>query len=314
MKKKIVAVTMATMLAVALPACSKKEENTPVVEDLSKVTLADIEKANAGETLVDKYKSVAYKMEIRDTDKYTEEAAIAKKDGKYCYTVTLEDSEAYRTETFKDGYMYSEYGNTNGVEHSVCWFMDGEYDAYLNSCVENFIVGTTDDQKITEIITEKDYVSVTAQVDEGDNVSAEYDFYCEYVMDKTTLEVNQFLAYMVSSGETSTDDKSSTEEEGEMSISTFAEVTYDEEYKEPSYVKKLQDEEKRTVTLIVDPGTDSEKSHKIEIAGTAIFDAVLADGYELYSDAKGNTVYEIGSELPETDGTYSDMTVYAMKQ
>lgn len=298
MKRKIAAIMMTATLAAALTACGDKA----VVEDLSKVTLKDIEKANAGSALLDNHDTVKYKMEIHEEgSKMTEEAMLTEDDGEYGYVVKVEDSENYRNEVFKDGYVYSEYGSTAGLEYAVCWFMEGEYDKYLEESTEAFLVAGTDGLEITDVLEEEGYVSVTAQLDEGDNISTEYDFFYEYVMDKTSLEINQFVAYAKDASD-------------EQSISSFAEITYDEEYSEPSFVNKLQKEEsKRTVTVVVDPGKKSEKKIEVEIAAYAIFDAVLSDGYELYSDKDGEDAFTIGDESPDDKGNYSDMTLYAIK-
>ncbi len=328
MKKKMTAVTLTVVLATGLTACSGR-----VVGDLSKITLKDIEKANAGEALLDNHDSMQYRMEMHeDGSKLTEQVFIAKDGKDYNYYSRLEDSENYREEVFKDGYIYSEYGNTSdGLEYGVCWFMDeSDYDAYLQQSVDAFLMSGTEGLDITKIeyiedgkagtITMKDgkvtdekvedadeneeemeFVSVSAQIDEGDNVSTEYDYFYEYVMNADNLEINQFLAYAMNL------------EEEEQELMSFAEVTYDEQYSEPSFVSKLQKEDKRTVTVIVNPGEGSEKKHTVEIAKCAVFDAVLSEGYELYSDKEGKNVFEIGSETPGEDGTYSDMTVYAMK-
>lgn len=295
--KKIAAVAMAAMVMVSLTACGDKSAE----KDLSKVTLEDIEKANNGENLLDNYKSVQYKMQITEEDgQYIEEAAVTEIDGEYCYSVKLEDTEAYRNEVFKDGYIYSAYGDTDGVEYAVCWFMDGEYENYLNECVQGFLVADTEALEITEVLEKEDYVSVTAQIDEGDNVSEEYDYFYEYVMDKEDLSITQFVAYATNADE-------------EKSLSSFAEVTYDEEFTVPSFVNTLQKADTRTVKVIVDPGKDSEKVHEVKIAGTAVFDAVLSDGYTLYSDKNGKTEYTFGQESPGEKGNYPDMTVYAIK-
>lgn len=295
MKKKILSVGLTTILALGLVACDKN-----ALDDLSKVTLEDIQEANKGDQLLKNYDSIQYQMEIHsDGGKYTEKAGVAKVDGEYCYTVRLEDSEAFRTETCKDGFIFAEYGDLDGAEYSTIWCMDGEYDAYLKECVEGFLVADVDDLDITEVLEEDDYVSVTAQVDEGDNVSEEYDYFYEYVMDKSDLSVSQFVAYSV-------------DQEKEKSIMSFAEVSYGEKFEVPSCVAKLQKEEQRTVKVVVDPGKSTEKTYEVKIAGTSAFDALLTDGYMLYTDKKGESMYEVGSEVPGENGMYSDMTVYAI--
>lgn len=327
MKKQIAAVTITLVMATGLTACSSK-----VVGDLSKVTLEDIEKANTGEALLGRHDTAQYTMEIHEQGgKMTETAIMAKDGDDYKYFIKLEDSENYRQEVFKDGYIYSEYGSTSdGVEYAVCWFMDEkEYDSYLKECVDGFLVSGVeglditkleyiDDGKKVDVTVENGkvkeeksqdaskeeeelaYLSVIAQIDEADNESEEYDYFYEYVTNTDDLEINQFLAY-------------AEDEEEEQSMMSFAEVTYDEEYKEPSFVSKLQKDDKRTVTVVVDPGTGSEKSHKVEIAGCAIFDAILSEGYTLYSDKEGKTEFVIGQETPGDNGKYPDMTVYAIK-
>lgn len=315
MKKKITALCLAAVLAMGLTACGEKS-----VEELQKITLEDIEKANMGDALLDNHDSVQYRMEIhQEGTKMTEYATIAKDGDDYIYSVKMEDTENYRTEVFKDGYIYSEYGGTDGLGYAVCWFMDEEYDAYLNDCVQGFLVGDMTGLDIVKTEVSKDgkingkevegmsdakkqleYVSVTAQIDEGDNVSEEYDYFYEYIMDTETLEIDQFLAYGVDT-------------EDEEALNSFAQITYDEEYSEPSFVNKLEKEDKRTVTIVVDPGKSSEKKHTVEIAACAEFDAVLSDGYVLYSDKDGKTEYTVGSESLNEEGNYSDMTVYAIR-
>lgn len=327
--KKTVAAALTVVLAAGLTACG-----TRVVSNLEEVTLEDIEKANAGEALLSNHDTMQYKMELHESgSKYTEQVFIEKKDKEYNYYSRLEDSDNYREEVFKDGMIYSEYGNTtSGLEYSVCWFMrESDYDSYLKNNVDTFLVSDMEgldiskieyvvdetsatlsvkNGKVTDRTQEKvdkdkfkmEYLSVTAQLDEGDNVSEDYDYFYEYVMNVDNLEINQFLAYAVDV------------EEDEQELMSFAEVTYDEAYQEPSFVNKLRKADKRTVTVIADPNTDDEKKYSVEIANNAVFDAVLPDGYELYTDKDGKSVFEIGSESLGENGSYPDMKVYAIKE
>lgn len=315
MKKQMTAIILTAVLAAGLTGCGGNS-----ADELQNITLEDIEKANKGDALLKNHDSVQYRMEIhQEGSKMTEYASIAKAGDEYLYAVKLEDTENYRTEVLKDGYIYSEYGSTDGLGYAVCWCMDDEYETYLDECIQGFLVPDVEGLDITKVEVSKDgkingediegmsdaekeleYVSVTAQLDEGDNVSDEYDYFYEYIMNTDSLEIDQFMAYGVDT-------------EGEETLNSFAQISYDSDYSEPSFVSKLQKEDKRTVTIIADPGKSSEKKYTAEIAVCAEFDAILSDGYQLYSDKNGKTEYTVGDESLNEDGEYSDLTVYAIR-
>ena len=153
--KAFAAITAAVLM---LAGCGEKS----VVEDMNKVSLEDIEKANKGDQLLENHKTISYKMELREEGtKMTEEAVLAKEDGEYCYATRLEDSEVYKNEVFKEGRMYASYGSSSGVEYAVYWFMDGEYESYLKGNVDGFLVSSTERLDITRREIEDDLVSVS---------------------------------------------------------------------------------------------------------------------------------------------------------
>ena len=246
---------------------------------------------------------VSYKMEFRDSDgKMTEEASLAKDGKDTVYQVKLSQSSTYnRTEVYKDGWSYSEFVDGGDITHEVFWYMDGEYDAELEQYVDAFLVDGVDGLEIKDREEGEDYYSIKAQVDEGDNVSEEYDYFYEYVVDKSSLEIDQYVAYALDSDE-------------KQNVMSFAQVTYDDKYSEPAFVKSLQNADKtRTVTIVTDPGTSSEKKTEVKIASTALFDAVVADGYGVYTDRDGRQQYDETSQEADQDGNYEDITLYVIK-
>lgn len=294
--KRAAAFIMSMVLAAGLAGCGTEK-------DLSKVELTDIQEANQGEKLLENHGVVSYKMEFRDSDgKMTEEASLVKDGKDTVYQVKLSQSSTYnRTEVYKDGWSYSEFVDGEDITHEVFWYMDGEYDAELKQYVDAFLVDGVDGLEIKEREEGENYYSIKAQVDEGDNVSEEYDYFYEYVVDKSSLEIDQYVAYALDSDE-------------KQNVMSFAEVTYDDKYSEPDFVKSLQNAEKtRTVTIITDPGTSSEKKTEVKIASTALFDAVVADGYGVYTDRDGRQQYDETSQEADQNGNYEDITLYLIK-
>lgn len=294
--RKAIALFMITMLmAATLAGCGK---------DLSKIKLEDIEKANEGSKLLEDHSSVSYKMEIRgESGKVTEEATLSKNDDGYDYYVRMETFGEYREEVYKDNYMYAEYGgNDSGIYYEVYWYMDGVFDEFMKESVTGFLVDGTEGLEITKREEEDNFMSVTAQMDEGDNVSEEYDFFYEYVMDKDSLEINQFVGY-------------SLDQEESKYVHSFAEVNYDESYNEPSFVKKLEKpSKKRTVTIVTSPGKSDEKTTKLEISAQAAFDVMLKDGYTAYMDKAGTKEYTAQSDTLLDSGVFDDLKLYLIKE
>lgn len=298
--RKAIAILITVFIAAALAGCGSGR----AVSDLSKVKLEDIEKANEGSKLLEDHDSVSYKMEFHGDDgKVTEEAILLKNGDGYDYHVRMENSGNYRDEVYKDSFLYAEYGGSDsGLSYEVYWFMDGVFDTFMKESVSGFLVNGTEDLEITKREEGDGFVSVTAQVDEGDNVSEEYDFFYEYVMDKESLEINQFVGYTLDKEET-------------RSVQSFAEVSYDKSYKEPSFVKKLEKPSKmRTVTIVIDPGTEGEKTEKLEISAQAAFDVVPKDGYTAYADKEGKKEYTADSDTVSEAGTFNNLIVYMIKE
>ncbi len=295
--RRVIAFMMTVLMVAALAGCTEKV-------DLSEVKLEDIEKANKGSRLLEDHSSVSYKMEFRGEEgKVTEEAILSKKDDGHDYYVKMQSSGDFREEVYKDNFLYAEYGgNDDGVNYEVNWFMDGLFDEFMEESIAGFLVNGTDGLEITKREEKENFMSVTAQVDEGDNVSEEYDFFYEYVMDKDNLEITQFVGY-------------SLDQEKEQSIQSFAEVSYDESYEEPAFLAKLEKpSKKRTVTIVMNPGKSNEKTTKLEISAQAVFDVALKDGYGVYTDKEGTKEYTKQSDRLLESGMYDDLKLYLVKE
>lgn len=298
--RKGITFVITVLMAAALAGCAGGK----AVGDLSKVQLEDIEKANEGGKLLEEHGSISYKMEFRgESGKVTEKAILSKNGDGYDYHVKMESSGDYREEVYKDNYMYAEYGGSDsGISYDVYWFMDGMFDEFMKESVAGFLVDGTEGLEITKREEKNNFMSVTAQVDEGDNVSEEYDFFYEYVMDKDSLEITQFVGY-------------SLDQEESKSVQSFAEVYYDESYSEPSFVKKLEKpSKKRTVTIVTDPGESNEKTTKLEISAQASFDVALKDGYTAYTDKAGTKEYTAQSDTLLDSGVFDDLKLYLIKE
>lgn len=270
--------------------------------DIDKVTLEDIKEANSGKAIMENHDSVSYKMELRDEDgKFVEEAALYKEDDEICWLMQVSEGEDYMNMLLKDGFIFTELSNSEGIRYDVCWLMGGRFEEYVDENMQSFLIDDVDKLKITEREEKEDYISVTALMDEGDNVIEDYDLFYEYVMNKETLEVNQFVSY-------------GKDEEGKKDVGSFAEVNYDEEVKEPKFAEELKNaKEKRKITLVIDDGKKTKKE-LVEISKTASFDLILEEGYEVYTDKDGVNVYSVDNDAPNGTDGYQDMTLYVKKQ
>lgn len=287
---------MGAVLAAALTGCSEER-------DLSGIQLEDIQEVNEGAKLLDNHDTVSYKMEMRDENgKMTEEAMLGKDGDDTLYQMKVsESSTVYRQEVMKDGWLYSQMVDGDDISYEVCLFVDDEFDENLKEYVRAFLVSDVDGLDITQREDAEEYYSITAQVDEGDNVSEEYDYFYEYIMNKESLEIDQFVAYALDA------DK-------KQDVISFAQVMYDEEYSEPSFVNELEKPDKtRTVTLVADPGTSEEKKTTHKIAKNALFDVIVPEEYGVYTDSQGTKEYDVSEVEPEEDGNYEDITLYFIK-
>lgn len=294
--KKVVLLGIGMAATMCFSACGSDEV------DVEKVSMKDIQKANHGEELLANHDSVSYKMETRDEKgKFMEEAYLYEEDDKVRYLLEVSEGEDYMNMLLKDGYIYTELSNSAGVHYDVCWLMGKQYDNYVDENIRAFLIDEVDGLEIKKREESEDYISVTALVDAGDNAMEDYDMYYEYVMNKETLEVNQFVSYGMGS------DK-------KKDIGSFAQISYDEEVEEPDFVSDLEDsEKKRTITLVIDDGK-STKEEVLKTASTASFDLILEDGYEVYTDKECTKTYSVDNDMPAGTKGYQDMTLYIKKQ
>ena len=292
--KKIVTFIMLFCMVFSLIACANKEIAT------AEITVQDLYDATNIPALLEKHDSV-YVLYTKNGEVYKEEYYSKE----YCYTFfggelyEMDSDLASLTTNHSCHYCYD-----NTYTQSIVLTPDGMVDMgsifaefsektiFSETLLNDTITSITEKDGNIIVTSVSDSEEIEAMKAEGVTVGEE-----EYVLDANTRELISVKSVFFNEAE----------EENEGAIY----FTYDVEI--PKGMEKLmeyaqQTENMRTITIISNPGTDTEKTESVQVPKGVVAgleaDMSTDKAFILYTDA---TCTQIFKEAPDVN---SDVTVY----
>ncbi len=301
MKKWLLAAVC--LFAVVFAAgCGKKKSEAPVqdgqgtsaavdVQKARNITYKELYEANRGSVLLEKYGSVQY--EIYFSEAYYDDEAkevgfneiwtLFQQDGENILMKEREDGK--ESMVCADGTCYYETGG-NKKQYSMGWFMNDNYENYMETGTEEFLLEAESLEDFEDIREEGDAYVLQAYVGESDGEK----YYYRYTIDKESLEIRAFEAAIQS-------------KKGDEWVLSHATVSLGVAVELPAYVNEMrQAEKKRTVTI----HTKEKKDVEIKLPENVTLLTMLEDDFNLFKDKKGKDIFNDMQTKANEDGSYPD--------
>ena len=282
-------------VSLELPSSSSSEPAVP------EVTMEKVAQANTGKAFLEAYGKVSKNViEHNWYDHDTYSAMFYLEGNAQEQSTAYEDSNGYvEVTTGGKGYIYDPSTNS----FSVRCYLGEEYQKTVDKSVELFVFQEMDYEEIVSVSLNEsgDTLELVTEFDVADDLEYYQETYGidsgrihnVYQLDPETLRIRKLEV---------------TWDKGDVS-SPVCEVTVNTE---ASYVvpKELtavmKPETTRTVTVVMDPGTSSEKTTEEIIASGTGISFMLPEGYQAYSDKACTQRYI-------SDSTQGNITVYCKK-